>query len=135
MIAVQLKYTKKVDITAPLLSYLEARYSKVRSLLLEYWSCVQSREYKPNQTVLLRRSSLALPLHQNEVARHADAVRTLQSLRDAVASVQTPNAGALEAMTAYLRALDSAAERFPVSETNIKVREALALLLCDHELK
>lgn len=50
-----------------------------------------------------------------------DSVVRFQELRNDVASITDPNEGARKALRCYLEQLDSAAEKFPVSETSVKV--------------
>lgn len=58
---------------------------------------------------------------KEEAAKHADALSRFQSLRNDVASVVAPNEAARETLLTYFVQAARAADKFPVSETTVKI--------------
>jgi hypothetical protein len=130
MIPIPFKYTAKIDVATPLQSYLDTRYSKA-GILAEardgplrpaVWMGLQGPE--PNaQDPISDLSPPGFSFHrlQGESARHHDAINSFQSLRNDVASVAAANEGAREALLKYYFQTESAKEKFPVSETAVRL--------------
>lgn len=59
--------------------------------------------------------------NKEEAARHAPAVERFQSLRNKLAEIVTPNEGARETLLEYFGAVHHASQKFPVSETSVKI--------------